>query len=186
MAAVEVIQIKGDATEAINALKQVGIEAQKTQKSAEEANDTIKNGLEALDKRTGGAVSAFKSLQGGLKSAITSFKTLRGAIIATGLGALLIAVTSLVSYFTQTERGAQKLRVVMAALGAAVGAVTDAVISLGEGLFKLFTGDFKGAIETVRKGFEGIGDEIRNDVKAAIELEQAMNRIKVAERELMP
>ena len=184
MAAVEVIQIKGDATEAINALKQVGIEAQKTQKSAEEANDTIKNGLEALDKRTGGAVSAFKSLQGGLKSAITSFKTLRGAIIATGLGALLIAVTSLVSYFTQTERGAQKLRVVMAALGAAVGAVTDAVISLGEGLFKLFTGDFKGAIETVRKGFEGIGDEIRNDVKAAIELEQAMNRVKVAEREL--
>jgi hypothetical protein len=77
-----------------------------------------------------------------------------------------------------------KLRVVMAALGAAVGAVTDAVISLGEGLFKLFTGDFKGAIETVRKGFEGIGDEIRNDVKAAIELEQAMNRVKVAEREL--
>jgi hypothetical protein len=51
-------------------------------------------------------------------------------------------------------------------------------------LFKLFTGDFKGAIETVRKGFEGIGDEIRNDVKAAIELEQAMNRVKVAEREL--
>jgi hypothetical protein len=185
MAAVEVIQIKGDATEAINALKQVGIEAQKTQKSAEEANDTIKNGLEALDKRTGGAVSAFKSLQGGLKSAITSFKTLRGAIIATGLGALLIAVTSLVSYFTQTERGAQKLRVVMAALGAAVGAVTDAVISLGEGLFKLFTGDFKGAIETVRKGFANIGDEIRNDVKAAIELEETMNRIKVAERELI-
>ena len=72
----------------------------------------------------------------------------------------------------------------MAALGAAVGAVSDAVVSLGEGLFKLFTGDFKGAIETVRKGFAGIGDEIRNDVKAAIELEQAMNRVKVAEREL--
>jgi hypothetical protein len=98
---------------------------------------------------------------------------------------LLIAVTSLVSYFTKTERGAQQLRVVMAALGAAVGAVSDAVVSLGEGLFKLFTGDFKGAIETVRKGFAGIGDEIRNDVKAAIELEQAMNRVKVAERELI-
>lgn len=185
MAAVEVIQIKGDATDAIKALKQVGIEAEKTQKQAEQSSEAINSGLEALDKSTGGAVSAFKSLQGGLNTAVTGFKTLRGAIIATGLGALLIAVTSLVSYFTQTERGAQKLRVIMAALGAAVGAVTDAVISLGEGLFKLFTGDFKGAIETVRKGFANIGDEIRNDVKAAIELEETMNRIKVSERELV-
>jgi uncharacterized phage infection (PIP) family protein YhgE len=184
MAAVEVIQIKGDASDAINALKSVGKEAQNTQKQAEQSSKAINDGMTAIDRRTGGAISAFKGLVGGIKTAVTGFKTLRGAIIATGLGALLIAVTSLVSYFTQTERGAQKLRVVMAALGAAVGAVTDAVISLGEGLFKLFTGDFKGAIETVRKGFEGIGDEIRNDVKAAIELEQAMNRVKVAEREL--
>jgi hypothetical protein len=185
MAAVEVIQIKGDATDAIKALKQVGIEAEKTQKQAEQSSEAINSGLEALDKSTGGAISAFKSLQGGLRTAVTGFKTLRGAIIATGLGALLVAITSLVSYFTQTERGAQKLRVIMAGLGAAVGAVTDAVISLGEGLFKLFTGDFKGAIETVRKGFANIGDEIRNDVKAAVELEETMNRIKVSERELV-
>lgn len=184
MAAVEVIQIKGDASDAINALKSVGKEAQNTQKQAEQSTQAINDGMTALDRRTGGAISAFKGLVGGIKTAVTGFKTLKGAIIATGLGALLIAVTSLVSYFTKTERGAQQLRVVMAALGAAVGAVSDAVVSLGEGLFKLFTGDFKGAIETVRKGFAGIGDEIRNDVKAAIELEQAMNRVKVAEREL--
>ena len=184
MAAVEVIEIKGDATSAIAALKAVGAEANKTQTKAKESSQAINDGLSAIDKQTGGAVSAFKSLQGGLRTAVMGFKTLKGAIIATGLGALLIAVTSLVSYFTQTERGAQQLRVVMAALGAAVGAVSDAVVSLGEGLFKLFTGDFKGAIETVRNGFANIGDEIRSDVKAAIELEQAMNQVKVAEREL--
>jgi hypothetical protein len=184
MAAVEIIEIKGDASQAIAALKEVGIEAAKTQSKAAEANDAIKDGLSALDKQTGGAVSAFKSLQGGIRSAVTGFKTLKGAIIATGLGALLIAVTSLVTFFTQTERGAQTLRVAMAALGAAVGAVTDAVVSLGEGLLKLFTGDFSGAIETVRKGFANIGTEILNDVKAAVELEGAMNRLKIAEREL--
>ena len=140
MAAVEVIQIKGDASDAIKALKDVGTEAQKTQKQAEQSSQAINDGMTALDRRTGGAVSAFKGLVGGIKSAVVGFKTLKGAIIATGLGALLIAVTSLVSYFTKTERGAQKLRVIMAALGAAVGAVTDAVISLGEGLLKLFTG----------------------------------------------
>jgi hypothetical protein len=37
MAAVEVIQIKGDASDAINALKSVGKEAQNTQKQAEKA-----------------------------------------------------------------------------------------------------------------------------------------------------
>jgi hypothetical protein len=185
MAAVEVIQIKGDASDAINALKSVGKEAQNTQKQAEQSSKAINDGMTAIDRRTGGAISAFKGLVGGIKTAVTGFKTLRGAIIATGLGALLIAVTSLVSYFTKTESGAQQ--------AACCDGCTRCgswcrelmpVVSLGEGLFKLFTGDFKGAIETVRKGFANIGDEIRNDVKAAIELEQAMNRVKVAEREL--
>ena len=120
MAAVEIIEIKGDATSAIAALKAVGIEADKTQTKAKETNEAISSGLEALDKRTGGAVSAFKSLQGGIGSAVKAFGTLKGAIIATGLGALLVAVTSLVSYFSKTERGGDALAVVLGALGAVV------------------------------------------------------------------
>ena len=38
MAAVEIIEIKGDATSAIAALKAVGIEADKTQTKAKETN----------------------------------------------------------------------------------------------------------------------------------------------------
>ena len=146
MAAVEIIEIKGDATSAVNALKSVSKEAQNTQKQAEQSSQAINDGMTAIDRRTGGAISAFKGLVGGIKTAVTGFKTLKGAIIATGLGALLIAITSLVSFFTKTERGAQQLRVVMAGLGAAVGAETDAVVSIGEGLFKMFSGDFSGAI----------------------------------------
>jgi hypothetical protein len=184
MAVVETIKIEGDASGAVTAFNKTTDAAKKTGTAAKESNQAIESGLSAIDKKTGGAVSAFRALTGGLKSAVSGFKTLRGAVIATGIGALLIAITSLVSYFTRTERGAQKLRVIMAGLGAAVNAVLDVVTSLGDALTKLFSGDFSGAIDTVKKGFAGIGDEIRNDVKAAIELEEAMNRVKVQEREL--
>ena len=184
MAVVETIKIEGDSSGAVNAFNKTTAAAKKTGTAAKESNQAIESGLSAIDKKTGGAVSAFRALTGGLKTAVSGFKTLRGAVIATGIGALLIAITSLVSYFTRTERGAQKLRVIMAGLGAAVASVMDAVTSLGDALTKLFSGDFTGALETVKKGFAGIGDEIRNDVAAAIELETAMNKVKVQEREL--
>ena len=42
-----------------------------------------------LDKATGGAVSKFKALRGGIGSAVKGFKSLRVAIIGTGIGAWL-------------------------------------------------------------------------------------------------
>ena len=147
MAAVEVIQIKGDATEAINALKQVGIEAQKTQKKAEDSNQAINDGLNALDKRTGGAVSAFKSLQGGLKSAISGFKTLRGAIAATGLGLLLIAITSLTAAFKSSEEGQNKFAKIMSVIGAITGNLVDLLADLGEKLISVFENPKEALIE---------------------------------------
>jgi hypothetical protein len=64
----------------------------------------------------GMAATAMNGLTGGIGKAVIAMKTLKGAIMATGIGALLIAVGSLIAYFTGTERGAQKLRVGMAAL----------------------------------------------------------------------
>ena len=139
MAAVEVIEIKGDASSAVKAYNDVGAAATNAEKKSDDFNQTSAAGMSALDKATGGAITAFKGLSGGLRTAVMGFKTLRGAIIATGLGALLIAVTSLVAYFTKTERGAKQLRVIMSTLGAVVGKLTDVVISLGENLFNIFT-----------------------------------------------
>lgn len=172
MAAIEVIEIKGDATQAIDALKKVGIEAGKVQKQAEESNAAVKDGLEALDKRTGGAVSAFKSLQGGIKNAVAGFKTLKGAIIATGLGALLVAVTSLVAYFKETERGADALRVITSTLGAVIGKLMDVVIGLGEALFKAFS-DPKQALLDFGNA---IKENIVNRIEGMLELLPALGK----------
>ena len=172
MAAVEIIEIKGDATAAIAALKAVGIEADKTQTKAKETNDAIKDGLEALDKRTGGAVSAFKSLQSGIGSAIKAFGTLKGAIIATGLGALLVAVTSLVTYFKNTERGGDALAVVLGALGAVVGKLTDVLVKLGESLFEAF----QNPQQALKDFGKLLKENITNRIEGLLELLPALGK----------
>jgi len=172
MAAVEIIEIKGDATSAIAALKAVGIEADKTQTKAKETNEAISSGLEALDKRTGGAVSAFKSLQGGIGSAVKAFGTLKGAIIATGLGALLVAVTSLVSYFSKTERGGDALAVVLGALGAVVGKLTDVLVKLGEKLFEAF----QNPQQALKDFGKLLKENITNRIEGLLELLPALGK----------
>jgi len=172
-------------------LGKVKNELKGVEQQAKKSTDQIKSGFDAAGKQAtslpgpvGRAAQAFQSMVGGIKSGIAALKTLRGALIATGLGALVVVIGSLVSYFTETERGAQKLRIAMAAVGAAVGVVKDAMVGLGESFVQFFRGDFKGAVNTLKNSFTGLGDEIVKDTKAAIELERAMNRVKVQEREL--
>lgn len=66
---------------------------------------------------------SFGGLRGIVLGAVNSFGLLRGAIIATGIGALVIVVTALFGWFTKTKKGTEQLVVVMAVLGA----VTDAI-----------------------------------------------------------
>lgn len=172
-------------------LGKVKTELKGVEKQAKKSTDQIKSGFDAAGKQAtslpgpvGRAAQAFQSMVGGIKSGIAALKTLRGALIATGLGALVVVVGSLIAYFTETERGAQKLRIAMAAVGAAIGVVKDVMVGLGESFVQFFSGDFSGAVDTLKNSFTGLGDEIVKDTKAAIALERAMNQVKVQEREL--
>ena len=73
------------------------------------------------------------------KTAKASFATIRAGIMSTGIGALLIAVTALISYFTNTKRGADKLQQAMAGLGAVVSVITDLFSRAGETIFNAFS-----------------------------------------------
>ena len=186
--AIEVDVKTGDADKNLGKVKN---ELKGVEQQAKKSTDQIKGGFDAAGKQAsalpgpvGRAAQAFQSMVGGIKSGIAVLKTLRGALIATGIGALVVVIGSLVAYFTETERGAQKLRVAMAAVGAVVGVVKDAMVGLGESFVQFFKGDFKGAVNTLKNSFTGLGDEIIKDTKAAIELERAMNQVKLQEREL--
>ncbi len=126
---------------------------------------------------------AFGKLKGGVRKVIATFKTLKGAIAATGIGLLVIALGSLVTYFTSTQRGADKLSEALAGIGAATDVIKDRVSKFGESVLKFFKGDTKGAVDGMKDAFKGLGDEITNEVNAAAELKKTLNDLLDSERE---
>jgi|21_taG_2_1085346.scaffolds.fasta_scaffold04358_3 hypothetical protein len=126
---------------------------------------------------------AFRGLKGGVKQVITTFKTLKGAIAATGIGLLVIALGSLVAFFTKTQKGADMLSEVMAGLGAAVDVIVDRISGFGESIMKFFSGDFKGAVEGMSETFSGLGDEIMREAEAAARLKRELNNLLDLERD---
>jgi hypothetical protein len=156
---------------------------QDVQTGVEGTSGAVSGLTNQLDKMTGGAVSGFRNLTGGIKNGVTGLKSFKVALAATGIGLILVAIGTLISYFTSTKRGAEQLKVATTALGAAFDVLRDRVSKIGGALVKFFTGDFKGALEDVKSSFTGITDEILREVKAASDLERAMNRLKDEERE---
>ena len=131
-------------------------------------NDSIESGTGALDNMTGGAIGAFKGVVSGVKKAVLGMKTLRGAVISTGIGALVVVVIALISYFTKTKRGAEALQVATAALGVVTDLLTDKMSGLGEMMVKVFVDpkqsiiDFGTSIQTyildnIQKMIDGMG-----------------------------
>ena len=156
---------------------------QDVQTGVEGTSGAVSGLTNQLDKMTGGAISGFRNLTGGIKNGVTGLKSFKVALAATGIGLLLVAIGSLVSYFTSTKRGAEQLKVATAALGAAFDVLRDRVSKIGGALVKFFTGDFSGALADVKDSFTGITDEIIRETKAASDLERAMNALKDEERE---
>ena len=138
MAVTEVIIIKGDSKSAEAAYDKTKKAAKGTGEEVKKTNDAIEDGLGAIDKRTGGAVSAFKAMQKGLAGLSTSFKTLGGAIAATGLGLLLLTITALTAAFTSSEEGQNKFAKIMGVIGAITGNLLDLLADLGEKIIGAF------------------------------------------------
>jgi len=151
-----------------------------------EASDEIKeasNEQGIFAKQTALVSGAFKKLKGGVKQVITTFKTLKGAIAATGIGLLVIAFASLVAFFTKTQKGVDLLDQAMAGLGAAVDVIIDRISGFGDSITKFFSGDFSGAVEGMTKTFSGLGDEIVREAKAAAELQKTLQGLLDLERD---
>jgi hypothetical protein len=185
MAVEKVIKLKVENGEAILNVQELNKALSDTNKQTDGLNSTMANATEAIDKYTGGAASGFKALVGGVKSFVVGMKTVKGALISTGLGAFVVVLGSLFAYFTQTSRGADKLAEVMGGLGAAVKVVIDRFVSLGESLVKFFSGDFKGAVQGIKDAFKGLGDEISKETKAGAALAKQLDNIEDRERDLI-
>ena len=143
MAIVKELQLKVSTKGAVKEVDQLNDSIKDTGKDA-------KNTQDSLNTITGGATGRFGALKGKITGVIKSFKSLRVAVIATGIGALLIAVLALQQAFTRSEAGQNKFAKLMGMIGAVINEVLDLFADLGEAIIKAFT-DPKKAIEDFAK-----------------------------------
>jgi DNA repair exonuclease SbcCD ATPase subunit len=162
------------ATKGLNDLEKsidgVNKEVKETSKSTQAMSGT-------LDKATGGAVSKFAAFKGAISGVTTGFKSLKVAIIGTGIGALLIAVTSLGQAFTRSEEGQNKFAKILGVIGSVTGNLLDLLADLGENIISVFENpkqsikDFANLIkDNIVNRFEGLLNLIPNLGKAVEQL----------------
>lgn len=127
-------------------------------KATKEASKEMVSYGGAVDGVTGGAVTKFRALAGGIKAATASTKAFRIALIATGIGAFVVAIGTLVANLQNSEAGFNRVQKLLKQIGVVAGNVTDILFSLGTSLFGLVTGDF----ELMSKSFDEATDRIKN------------------------
>ena len=135
----------------------------------------MNNGLKQIVLQAQLAGVGFKKMfsgdiRGGAKTLFTVIKT---GIAATGIGALVVAFASLLTYFTQTKKGSELMKRSMAGLGAVVKSLTNVVSGVGEALFNAFTNP-KQAIEDL---WEGIKTNLMNRLTGIIDGFKAVGKV---------
>ena len=126
--------------------------------------------------------TAMKSAASAIGQGTNALKIFKIALISTGIGALIVAVGSLIAFFTKTERGAEKLERVMAGVGAVISVITDRVSKLGESITKFFSGDFKGAFADAKAAVSGLNAELVAEISLMVALKQREQDLEDARR----
>lgn len=163
------ISTKGEAT-VDKQLGKVDDGLKDIKKSADKASTSMKAGFTAsanaaalIPGPIGVAATAMTGLTGATSTFVGALKTVKGALISTGVGAFVVLVGTLIAYFTETEKGAQKLRTIMAVLGGVIRTVADAMMSLD---------------------FRNLTTNIKENTQAAIANAKALNAVEEAEGDL--
>ena len=160
MAQEVIINVKANTKEAEQSINNVNGGLKETQQVSGELTGS-------LDKMTGGAISKFTAFKGTLKGVTGGFKSMRIAIISTGIGALIVAIGALTAAFTGSEEGQNKFAKIMSVIGALTGNLMDLLADLGEGIISVFENpkaamiSFKNLIvENIQNRFNAIFDTV--------------------------
>ena len=163
-----IFEVDGE-QQVVNTFEDVG-------KAAKKAGDETKKATEE-----GSAFGMLKDRIGGilkpLKGVVTGMKTLKGALISTGIGAFVVAIGTLIAYFQNSEEGSKKLAIAMETLSILFGKLTDFAASLGEKLVGVFTNPKEALLnfgnlikDNIITRFNGILNLIPNLAKAVEQL----------------
>ena len=147
-------------------------------KSVNEAISTASKALNFLG-------SNLKAAQGGAKAFAVSLNVLKTAIVSTGIGALIVALGSLIAYFKSSGEGADRLAIIIARLKSVIDNIIDRFRIFGAGLADIFSGKFTSGWDQLKSAFAGLGAEIKEDWRLSGELAKAEDALYDAETALI-
>jgi len=130
----------------------------------------VDDALKTVGKSLNFLGQSFSAAAKGADVMAVSMKVLKFALVSTGIGAIVVALGSLIAYFTKSGEGADKFAKILDQVKSVVNNVIERLAIFGKGLFEIATGKFKQGWETMRGAFKGLGDEIKEDWKAAGDL----------------
>ena len=156
-----ILNFEANTSKAVKSVDKLDDSIKDTSKNTQE----LESSMSGLDQASGGMITKFKGLKQGLKNVITGFKSMRVAIIATGIGALVLAVGALGAAFTNTEEGQNKFNKIMLVISSVTGNLVDILANLGNGIIDAFTNP----LEAIEKFKDFIVQNITNRFEAAID-----------------
>lgn len=174
--------------EAVANLDEFQKEYAKLEKQTKKTNTSVATLGNQLDKVTGGAVTKFNMFKGSVSSVAQGFKSLKVAIAASGIGALVLAIGAVTTAFTASEEGQNKFQRFFTQIKTVIGNVTDILADFGMAIINVFTGNFKEAkasIDEVTQGIKNFGKETRKEIEIAGELADMRAKADKQERELI-
>ena len=186
-------------------LKQLNHERTKAKKKVTELKKEkgdLNKATGLLDRATGGLISSYNNMTEAVGGAIRSLGKFKVALIATGIGAFIVLLGSLYAAFTRSEEGQNKFTKLMMQIGNVVNNVMDiiadlgsSVINLGKGLFKLATGDLKGAskaftdmatdVVSATTAVKNFGETVKEESKIINQIADARAKADKIERKLL-
>jgi len=130
--------------------------------------EAFKQQMKGVDKEVQNTSGSTQQLSRGALGTVTKgFVTLRGAMMATGIGALLVLIGSLTAAFKRSEEGQNKFAKILGVIGSVTGNLLDLLADLGEGIISVFENpkqaliDFKNLLVTnITNRFKAILDTV--------------------------
>lgn len=162
--------------EAVDVLNQLFPQLSTVTGAFQKGTSIISGTVNVIKSYVGGqeaATAATKASTVATKSSSVALKVLRAALISTGIGALVVALGSLIAYLTTSQKGIDALTKVTRPLQAVFSRVVDIASRLGE----ILVNAFKNPKQAVKDLWETIKNNFVNRLKSLGVVFKAINKI---------
>jgi|DEB0MinimDraft_10_1074344.scaffolds.fasta_scaffold23140_2 hypothetical protein len=170
---VDTSQVDKSTKKTEKSIKDLGKQTEKTSNEMKSGFKSAGESAKQMGGPIGGAATAMTNLQTSVMSSVKALKSLKVALLATGIGAFLVVLGAVAAAFKDSEEGQNKFNKLMTVLGVITGNIRDLFADLGEKIIWAFENpkqainDFVGLIrDNIETRLNGLLNLIPNIGKA--------------------